>query len=122
MLNPFPSLLDFGFAAPLLVRVAVGLVFVYLTLPVLFSLLRGRKMRITLWLWSIPVALSALALIVGFYVQIGSLILGAMALIACIFKKYIALHADVRLLLFLFVLCCSLLLSGAGLFAFDVPL
>ena len=125
MLNPFPQLLDFSFAAPLLVRVAVAVVFLHVCYPtVLFFLPHKKTLPSPPRVWSVAVAVGSLVLIVGLYVQIASLVLCTATAIALVFKKHLAvpLCTDTRLLVLLFVLSLSLLFSGAGLFAFDVPL
>jgi len=132
MLNTFPDLLVLGFFAPTLLRVAVALVFLYgawaqysrlaelshLSLPLV-----GRA-PMAIWL-SIAVHLAiGLMLFFGYYTQIAALlgILGSIKGMVWA-KKYPRLFPLCRLeYAFVLVICLSLLISGAGAFAYDLPL
>lgn len=132
MLNTFPDLLAFGFFAPTLLRIAAALVFFYgawaqysrlaelshVSLPVV-----GRSPTI-IWLSIAVHAVIGAMLFFGYYTQIAALL----AILGCIkglvwAKKYPRLfplcRVDYALVL---VICLSLLLSGAGAFAQDLPL
>ncbi len=121
MLNPFPSLLDFSLLAPLLVRVALGFVFLHLAYS---ALPHYKKMVWLVVLLEILAALAGIALIVGLFTQVASLLAALISLAFSLFPKQTALPFTVekRLALLLFAISLSLLFSGAGLFAFDLPL
>lgn len=121
MLNPFPSLLDFALLAPFLVRVALGLMFLHLAYD---GLLHYKKIpRIALFL-AVLGALGGIALLVGLFTQIASLLGVLISLAFFLFPKQTAASFAIekRLSFLLFALSLSLLFSGAGLFAFDLPL
>ncbi len=132
MLNPFPDLLMLGFVAPTLIRVAAGCLLLYTgyyhwntrskIADISFPLI-GRSS------WAAPV--SAIAhfavgamFIFGYYVQIAAL-LGILASLKGVTfaKKYEVVFPYQRsTYVLLLVICASLMLSGAGAFAFDLPL
>ena len=134
MLNPFPDLLAFGLLAPFLLRVALGAIFIDFG----WNKLRRQKTekaalfesfgwtpgaRYALVLGIAESVIGAL-LIVGLYTQLAALA-AALICVAVLYlkKKYRARWShDRRLFLLLFFIALSLLLSGAGFFAFDVPL
>lgn len=134
MLNPFPELLTFSLLGPFVLRVVVGLIF--LDLGILK--LRGEKQR---WVTTfealriVPADLfvvgygllevaGGIMLILGFYTQVAAL---AFALFSGI-EFYLESRDSVilkRNLVFYALLCAislSLLLTGAGAFAIDIPL
>ncbi len=134
MLNTFPELLSFAFFAPLILRFVLGLIFVDLGL----LKFRGEKER---WIAScealgirpadffVPLygflqVAGGLMLIAGFYTQLAALMFtiftGAELYIE--WKAGEVLKRDMVFYLLLFVISLSLLLTGAGAFAFDLPL
>ena len=133
MLNPFPQLLLYGFFAPTLLRLCAGLALLYIA----YTLRAGRK-EITqtpmpvvgrvpewaVWLAGFVVALTGIALILGYYTQWATIIGAVVALKQAAFSRrysrIIPLSTGANLLLL--AICLSLLLSGAGAFAFDLPL
>ncbi len=132
MLNPFPDLLGYVFYAPTMLRIAVALAFffgAYIQYKRLGELSRisfplvGGGVWI-IWLSIIAHAVIGLMLFVGYYTQIAA-ILGALGGIKGIVyaKKYPRLFALCRAeYFFIVVICLSLLLSGAGAFAYDLHL
>src|SRR5581483_5512105 len=135
MLNPFPQLLVYGFFAPTIVRVAVALVFAYLG---------WRTWRRARHLGGVPLpiigaqswlpyvaALAEWALaamfFVGWYTQIAALLGLVGVLKYFIYWKwwrraqfeYVPFSATTVLLVG--AICLSLLLSGAGAHAFELP-
>lgn len=133
MLNPFPSLLFLGFFAPTLLRVTAALVLGYSAyyllqerravtqahLPII-----GKPAVWMVWLSCSITTLIAAALFFGYGTQIAAL-LGAIVSIKYAFipKRLADLSPLSRTTYFLvFVICLSLLISGAGAFAMDLPL
>ena len=132
-LNPFPDLLSLIFFAPFLLRVGLG------TLLFLFGFIRlsGRR-HVYLkrfrerWPESGEVLLFSLGgveivvgllFIVGFYTQIAALISMAMALMLLFTRNTRMVSGNNKPMYFLiFIVSLSLLISGAGAFAFDIPL
>lgn len=132
MLNPFPGLLVSYFFAPTIPRVAAGLLFAYIAYAhwtrrdalarVKFPLVGAGE-----WVVYVGVffeALVAAGLIFGYLTQIAA-ILGAIASL-----KFFVLRRsypqwaciDRAASFLLFFMCLSLLFTGAGRLAFDIPL
>jgi hypothetical protein len=136
MLNPFPSFLLFSFFAPTLLRLGLACVLGYMAL---YTWRRaGHLAQVPLpligaqswapYLASVAEAALGLMFLVGWYTQIAA-ILGLLGML-----KYVAYRlwwpkvlgeyfpfTGVAALLFA-VMCLSLLLSGAGALAYDLPL
>ncbi len=132
MLNPFPELLVYQLLAPTLLRMAVALVFAYLAYRHFEHRESISKTRFPVvgqgawivWLSIIIEAAVAVALFFGYYTQVAA-ILGAIGAIKHIvwrgkFPNFFWLTRSAAFLLL--VICLSLLLTGAGAFAFDLPL
>src|SRR3989344_2412263 len=134
MLNPFPDLLTFSFFAPFLLRLALGVVFFDFgrhTLTkgkaqhgALFEALGLRPgTRYALHLGTLEIVI-AIMLIAGIYTQIAALIAFALSLAAYYLKGKHGAHIEHRRHLFFLtaVISLSLLLTGAGAVALDLPL
>ena len=133
MLNPLPQLLTYAFFAPTLIRITVALVLLFVvwrmhetksailatTLPIV-----GKPAEWMLLLSMAIMILTSAALFFGYYTQIAALAGMVLALKHGLFaKRYptvIPLSRTAYLLVF--VICLSLLLSGAGALAYDLPL
>lgn len=134
MLNPFPELLNFALLAPLLLRGVLGLIFIDLG----FLKFRGEKAR---WLAScealgvrpadffVPLygflqIAGGLMLIFGFYTQLAALmfVIFTGSELYVEWKARDVLKRDLVFYILLFVISLSLLFTGAGAFAFDLPL
>ena len=134
MLNPFPELLNYALLAPFLLRVVLGLIF----LDVGMLKFRSEKGR---WLatfealgirpadFFVPVygflqIAGGLMLLLGLWTQVAAL---AFVIFTGI-ELYIewaegdVLKRDLTFYLLVFVISLSLLLTGAGAYAFDIPL
>ena len=132
ILTPFPELLTYGFLAPTLLRVAAASVFAYLAyqhyknrddkaarrFPVL-----GDDLWV-IWLAILIEAGIAAALFVGYYTQYAGILGAALAFKHIIwggsYPRFFILPRSTALLLL--VITLSLLATGAGAFAFDLPL
>jgi len=137
MLNPFPELLAFGlgsyFLVPAILRITIATVFVYLALTH-FKNKRVVASEFTMLshemaIWAVGVAILAefavaALLFVGAFTQIVAIV----ALVGCIKalilkKKFSSLYPLSALAYTLVgVIALSLLFTGAGAFAFDLPL
>lgn len=134
MLNPFPDLLNFSFFAPFILRVVVGLVF--FDLGVLLFRSEKERWSISLATLKIPnpkLALKILGsleialgimLIIGYYTQLAALVLAIIAFIATYieYKDPTVLKRNLVFYMLLLAILLSLLLTGAGAFAIDLPL
>lgn len=134
MLNPFPDLLAFGLIAPLLLRVALSVVFIDFGWSKLTKD-REKKSAFFETLGLKPGAYYAVAfgvielaagilLIIGLYAQIAALAALVISVAAYRLKgKYPEHFQNSRCFFFLLaVISLSLLFSGAGFLAFDLPL
>jgi uncharacterized membrane protein YphA (DoxX/SURF4 family) len=135
MLNTFPYLLSFGLLAPFLLRLAVGLYFLSTGLSHLrlsrhtgedIARLENKFRDAGPLVWGVAIieALCGLALIAGFLTQIAALILSILLILALILKnKNSSLFEHTSsFYLVLLAICLSLVLSGAGFLAIDLPL
>ncbi|MDO8569346.1 MAG: DoxX family protein [bacterium] len=134
MLNPFPELLMYSFVGPFILRVLLGLIFIDLG----FLKFRGEKET---WLASLETLglrpadlflpiyallqiIGGLFLLVGLWTQVAAL---AFVIFTGI-ELYIEWRAreilkrDMVFYLLIFVISLSLLLTGAGAYAIDIPL
>ena len=132
MLNPFPQLLVYWFFAPALLRVAAAGVFWYIAYVVYRTRAQAAQTPMPVvgvqpWAPGFSMVvyfLIGLSLALGYYTQVGAL-LGAVAAFKGLFwgARLRALFPLSRAsALLLFAICLSLLLTGAGKFAFDLPL
>jgi uncharacterized membrane protein YphA (DoxX/SURF4 family) len=130
-LNNFPALLTYRLYAPTLLRVAAGIIFAYLayrhyqnreaigrtSFPIV-----GRGTWIA-WVAIIIEAAVGGGLFFGYYTQVAALVGAIGALKQWIWRgKFPTLFWLTRSASFLLLMIClSLLLTGAGLVAFDIP-
>ena len=114
MLNPFPDLLMYSFFAPTVLRVAVA-VFLFYTAYAMFQQKANRAHRVGHIIFG-------LMLLLGLYTQIAALIGALGALAGIIFVHKIPHGMPRSMLVVLLAVCISLLMTGAGAMAFDIPL
>ena len=135
MLSVFPDFLTFALFAPLLVRLGLGIAFITLGARA-FSTDRGALVTaykqmpflfgpIPVWVSVVAVieVLAGLSVLLGLYTQIGAIVLAAFSFKSIIWKS-LGRHIGTESILFYFVTLLaslSLILSGAGLLAFDLP-
>lgn len=134
MLNTFPDLLTYSLLAPLILRLVAGFIFINLG----FLAFKNEKDR---WLASLSalkipgpkIALKILGsieiiggamLILGFYTQITALILALLTFAETYieYKEPEFLKRNLVFYVMLLSILLSLLFSGAGAFALDLPL
>ena len=132
MLNPFPSLLIFGFFAPTLLRITAALVFFYLAYMQYQRRGEITKLNFPLvgknnWWYIVSFIFNTIIgamLLFGCYTQIAA-ILGICGQLKGLwlnrrFPSVVILSNGTVVLLI--IICLSLLVSGAGAFAMDLPL
>ncbi len=133
MLNLFPGFLDYGFFAPLLLRLIVGLIFVAHGYPKLFggfSQTAGFFESVGIkpakfWVFVVGVVefFGGIALIVGFATQLAALLIAIDMLVAIWkVKAKQGFVGGYEFDLTLLVAALSLVLTGAGAYAIDLPL
>jgi uncharacterized membrane protein YphA (DoxX/SURF4 family) len=132
MLNVFPDLITYSFFAPTILRILVGLSFLYIAYT---QFARRKEIAETgfpfvgkpnvalVYVSSIVIALVGAALCLGYATQIAALAGIVVSLKHAIFaKKYPRLIPLCRLeYVYILVICFTLLLTGAGLLAVDTP-
>ena len=134
MLSVFPNLLTYSQLAPFVLRIVVGLIFLelgYLKLGkeksiwnMFFQTIHFKPSHFFVALLATIEIVSGAFLIVGYLTQLAALIM-AVILFA---EAYVELRdgailkRDIVFYTLLLVICVSLLLTGAGAFAFDLPL
>lgn len=134
MLNPFPDLLTYSLLAPLVLRLVLGLIFIDLGALKLrgekghwiasFDALYLRPADFFVVIYGLLQIVGGALLIVGLWTQVAAL----MFVIFTGIELYIEwtareiLKRDITFYLLLFVISLSLLFTGAGAFAFDIPL
>ncbi|MEI6864027.1 MAG: hypothetical protein WCK46_01470 [Candidatus Adlerbacteria bacterium] len=133
MLNPFPQLLFLGFFIPTLLRLAVACALGYSAYKVIQNrttishnsfFLIGKPHTALIWFSGSVTALVAAVLLFGYGTQYAA-VLGAVISLkySAIPKRLETLSPLSRSAYFLvFAICLSLLISGAGAFAMDLPL
>ncbi len=115
----FPELLSFGFFAPLFLRVVVSLYLIYL----------GKERLFKQYKWtSLLYFISGLAIFLGIYTQIAVILGTLMFKFDFYFEHWVnRKNTPVRLEIYftyfmaIFILL-SLVITGPGAFAFDLPL
>lgn len=134
MLNQFPELLTYSLAAPFILRLVAGYVFInlgYLKLTseknrwnVSMDALRLKPAEFFVKILAWIEILGGAMIFVGIYTQVAALVLAIVAFgeLYVEHKEESILKRNLVFYLLLFAICLSLLFSGAGFFAFDFPL
>ncbi len=134
MLNPFPELLAYSFFAPLLLRLVLGLLFIDLGLLKFkgekqrwiasFDSLRLRPADLMVTVYGALQIAGGLMLIAGLWTQVAALffVLSTGAELFIEWKTKEILKRDLVFYILTFVMALSLLVTGAGVYAIDIPL
>lgn len=122
MLSLFPSLLAYQMAAPLIIRLVGGITLAWFG----YEKIRGRGTSSgsnSVTYGCVEIFLS-LFLIVGLYTQLAALLNAIILVIKLAFKaKEGKLFSDgVNYYILLLAMCLSLMTTGPGFWAFDLPL
>lgn len=134
MLNPFPDLLVYSLLAPFILRVVAGLIFMNLGVLafknekerwiISLSTLNISNPKLAVKIFGAIEIISGISLILGFYTQIAALILALLTFAEAYveYKDPTILKRNFVFYIMLLAITLSLLLSGAGAFAIDLPL
>ncbi|KND48514.1 MAG: hypothetical protein AB200_02185 [Parcubacteria bacterium C7867-005] len=134
MLNTFPDLLTYSLLGPFLIRVVVGIIFVDLGI----LKFRGEKQnwknsfealhlnpaeKMVSMVGVVNIVCGAL-LIIGLWTQVAALILGVLTLmeVAVEWREAHILKRDLVFYFLMLSILISLMMTGAGAFAVDIPL
>ena len=120
MLSIFPSLLSYQQFAPFIIRLTLGVIFVHWAIVSL----RKKGGFGTEKAVSLGELIAGILLIVGLYTQVASLFIAIdmiVKLVSEISKKQF-LNDGVNYYLILLILAISLMVTGAGILAYDLPL
>jgi putative oxidoreductase len=134
MLSVFPNLLTYTHLAPFILRVVVGVIFLelgYLKLGkeksawnMFFQTIHFKPSYVFVALLAIIEIVGGAFLVVGYLTQVAALVM----VIILFAEGYVELQdgallkRDIVFYTLLLAICISLLLTGAGAFAFDLPL
>lgn len=126
IVTPFPFLLDFSFYAPLLLRLALG---VYV-LAIGFSarhknvdMVTAEELTAFQMLYRGIFIVAGISLIIGFYAQVSAIVVGLLMLVAISdARARLTTELNRAELSLLLVIALSIMITGAGPLAFDLPL
>jgi hypothetical protein len=133
MLSLFPSLLQYTYFMPTLFRLTVAAVFVYLVIyhfkhkKVFASELKMVSHEVASWFVGIAI-LVEMVVAAGFFLGFGTQLVAILGILGfakmALFKNKFPTYAPLSRLSYvlLIVICFSILVTGAGVFAFDLPL
>lgn len=134
MFNPFPSFLELGILAPLLLRITIGLFFIFLGKMILTKRRRDfvhlfKKQRVPLpeissWLLGVATLFVGAFFLIGFMTQYASLVSVCLSIyfMGLIQRKIEILHHSYATYYFSILVALSLFILGAGPLAVDLPL
>ncbi len=132
-LSVFPSLLDYGLLAPFLIRIVAGFIFLdlgYLKVKKererwynLFNTFIGMG-GFLVTLVAVVEMVGGVLLILGLFTQIAALVLALLAFLNLYleWREPAFIRRSLVFYMMLFAMTLSLLFSGAGFLAFDLPL
>ena len=133
MLNTFPELLMYSFFGPFILRVLLGLIFLDLGVLKLrsekerwlesFETLGLRPADLFVPIYALLQISGGLLLIIGLWTQVAALVFAISTGIELYveWKAREILKRDMVFYLLIFVISLSLLLTGAGAYAIDIP-
>jgi uncharacterized membrane protein YphA (DoxX/SURF4 family) len=134
MLSPFPDLFTYSFFAPFILRMVAGLIFIDLGVLAFrgekerwvssLSTLRIPNPKIAVKIFGAIEVIGGAMLILGFYTQIAALVLAILTFCEAYveYKFPVVLKRNLVFYVMLLAILLSLLLTGAGAYAFDLPL
>jgi len=133
MLSQFPNLLWLGIFAPFILRIALGLILFLTSFHQLVDKRHVSEKRFLnewpkygynlLWTISVVEIILGLSLVAGMYTQTTALLTALLSTFAIISSKYrLATSRDFLFYILMLAISLSLVITGAGVFAFDVPL
>ena len=134
MLNPFPDLLMYSLLGPFILRVVIGLIFIDLGFLKFrsekerwiasFEALGLRPVDLLLPLYALLQIVGGLLLLIGLWTQVAALafVIFTGVELYVEWRAREILKRDLVFYLLIFAISLSLLLTGAGAYAIDIPL
>jgi uncharacterized membrane protein YphA (DoxX/SURF4 family) len=121
-LSLLPSLLPYGQVSPLIIRVVLGITLAYFGYEKIKG--RGRSSGSNSVVYGAVEIFIALFLVIGLFTQLAALLNGVILVIKLGAKarERKLLSDGINYYILLLAMAISLLFTGAGLFAFDLPL
>ncbi len=122
MLSIFPSLFSYQELSPFLIRLVLGITLAYFGYQKVMK--RGQSSGSNSVLYGAVEILVSIFLIIGLYTQLAALINAIILIIKLAFKarNKQLLTDGVNYYILLLVMATSLMVTGAGWWAFDLPL
>lgn len=134
MLNTFGDLLTYGLVAPFILRVIIGLIFIGFGYVKAYGIKKdtvieipGYKkdnLKIIFGIIALIETIAGIFLVIGLYTQISAIIVALLSLGAMVLKynHRSAIKNSFLFYILAFAIAVSLVFSGAGFWAFDLPL
>ena len=134
MPSVFPDFLTYGLLAPLILRLALGFIFINfgrLALTgerdrwlKLFDVIRLRPAKIFEKIFGFVEIVGGILLVIGLYTQVAALVFSIISLAELIleYREPVLLKNNIYFYILLFAISLSLIFLGAGFLAFDLPL
>jgi putative oxidoreductase len=134
MLNTFPTLLTYSFVAPTILRAVVGLIFLDLGLLKFkgererwiasFEALHLKPSGFLVQLLGVIELVGGLFIFIGLYTQVSAIVLGVFTTLEMYaeYKDALLLKRNFTFYLLILAILVSLIFTGAGAYAFDIPL
>ena len=122
MLSLFPSLLTYQMAGPLVIRVVLGITLAYFGYQKIKQ--HGTSSGSNSAIYGYAEIFISIFLVIGLYTQLAAMLNAAILVIKLALKaKEGKLLSDgVNYYILLLAMCISLMVTGAGFWAFDMPL
>ena len=120
MLSVFPSFLSWSQVSPLIIRLTLGVVFIFWS----YRAFLQKSLPISQKIITIIEVIAGILLVIGLWTQVAALVI-AIDLIVRLYQKATQrafLSDGVNYYLILLVMAVSLLFTGAGFWSFDLPL
>ena len=122
MFSIFPFLLTFAGIAPFIIRISFGITTIYIAYKKLIN--KDQCITKQLKLFNTIEIILSIFIIIGLFTQLIALVYAIIFAIKLIHKasKKALLSDGINYYLLLFIMALSLVFTGAGLIAFDLPL
>lgn len=131
MLNTFPTLLSFAIFVPFIFRIIIFIFLFEIVIALknkhdLINYFKSKKYLASKsipWILQIGIFATSVLILIGLYTQISTLIAMYFLMITRRINKHVKLVKQPSSTFgYISLICFSLLLLGAGAFAFDIPL